>query len=372
MERIADAALLVSGGVDTHGLTHAAAVVDRVGRVLGSEEFAASANGYKALLAWMRRFGALVKVGVEGTGSSGAGLARYLAAEGVEVVEVIRPNRQTRRRRGKSDPVDAVAAAVAALNGEAAGTPKARSGAAESLRALQVARRGAVKASTQAANQLRDLIVTAPEPLRAKLAPLATDERVALAARFRPGELVDPAEASKAAMAAIARRHQQLQTEIAQLDAALELLVRAAAPPAFLAKQGVGPRVAATLLTTLGDNPQRLGSEASFAALRGASPLDPSSGKQRRHRLNPGGDRQANSALWRIAVTRMSHDPRTKAYVARRTAEGKTTTEIIRCLKRYIAREVFKAVVGKSARAAAATPRRRAAAPKQLEVSHSY
>jgi transposase len=372
MDRIADAARLVTGGADTHGSAHTAAVIDQVGRVLGSEEFAASANGYKAALAWMRGFGELVKVGVEGTGSYGAGLARSLAAEGVEVVEVIRPNRQTRRRRGKSDPVDAVAAAVAALNGQAAGTPKARSGAAESLRALQVARRGAVKASTQAANQLRDLIVTAPEPLRAKLAPLATDERVALAARFRPGELADPAEATKAAMAAIARRHQQLQTEIAQLDAALETLVPRAAPPRFLAMQGVGPRVAASLLTTIGDNPERLGSEASFAALCGASPLDASSGKQRRHRLNPGGDRQANSALWWIAVTRMSHDPRTKAYVARRTAEGKTTTEIIRCLKRYIAREVFKAVVGKSARAAAATPRRRAAAPKQLEVSHSY
>jgi hypothetical protein len=145
---------------------------------------------------------------------------------------------------------------------------------------------------------------------------------------------------------AIGRRHQQLQAEIAQLDAALELLVPAAAPPAFLAKQGVGPRVAASLLTTLGDNPQRLGSEASFAALCGASPLDASSGKQRRHRLNPGGDRQANSALWRIAVTRMSHDPRTKDYVARRTAEGKTTREIIRCLKRYIARELYKTLVG--------------------------
>ena len=192
---------------------------------------------------------------------------------------------------------------------------------------------------------------------------------MALAARFRPGELTDPAEAAKAALAAIARRHQQLQAEIAQLDAALERLLPAAAPPQFLAKQGVGPRVATSLLTTLGDNPERLGSEASFAALCGASPVDASSGKQRRHRLNRGGDRQANSALWRIAMTRMSHDPRTKAYVARRTAEGKTSKEIIRCLKRYIARELYKTLIGTSAPAAATTSRQEAASSKHLELT---
>jgi len=345
MLRMADAARSVTGGVDTHALAHLAAVVDQVGRVLGSEEFPASAQGHTAALAWMRSFGELVKVGVEGTGSYGAGLARCLAAQGVEVVEVIRPNRQARRRRGKSDPADAVAAALAALNGEASGAPKAHDGAVESLRALRVARRGAVKASTQAANQLRDLIVTAPEELRAKLKPLSSAQRLALAARFRPGDLEDPHEAVKAAMAAIARRYQQLQAEIERLDAALESLVSRAAPPPFLAKQGVGLQVATTLLTTIGDNPERLASEASFAALRGASPLDASSGKQRRHRLNSGGDRQANSALWRIVFVRMAHDPRTKTYLARRTAEGKTTKEIMRCLKRYVAREVYKALV---------------------------
>jgi transposase len=345
MQRIADPAQIVTGGADTHADLHMVAVVDQVGRVLGSQEFPASASGDRAALAWMRGHGTLVKVGVEGTGSYGAGLARFLADQGVEVVEVIRPNRQARRRRGKSDAADAVAAALAALNGEASGTPKGHDGAVESLRALRVARRGAVKASTQAANQLRDLVVTAPEQLRAKLGPRATGERVALAARFRSGELQDPGEATKAAMAAIARRHQQLQAEIAQLDAALEALVERVAPPQFLAKQGVGLQVATTLLATLGDNPERIGSEASFAALCGASPVDASSGKQRRHRLNRGGDRQANSALWRIVVVRMAHDPRTKAYVARRSAEGKTTKEIVRCLKRYVAREVYKALV---------------------------
>ncbi len=376
MERIADAARLVTGGVDTHALTHTTAVVDQVGRVLGSEEFPAGASGHRAALAWMRGHGTLLKVGVEGTGSYGAGLARLLAAEGVEVVEVIRPNRQARRRRGKSDPADAVAAAVATLNGEASGKAKAHDGAVESLRALRVARRGAVKASVQAANQLRDLIVTAPEPLRAKLAPLPTGERVALAARFRPGELSDPGEATRAAMAAIARRHRKLQAEIAQLDAALESLVPRVAPPQFLAKHGVGVQVATTLLTTVGDNPERLASEASLAALCGASPVDASSGKQRRHRLNRGGDRQANSALWRIAFVRMAHDPRTKAYVARRTAEGKTTKEIMRCLKRYIAREVYKTLVVKRELAADAAPLRnhrraeRTPAPSRQQKPH--
>ena len=312
--------------------------------MLGTREFAATAKGYAAALAWMRGHGELARVGVEGTGSYGAGLARYLAARGIEVAEVIRPNRQARRRRGKSDPADAVAAALAALNGEASGQPKSGDGAVESIRALHVARRGAVKARTQAGNQLRDLIITAPQVLREKLATLPTAERVKLAARFRPGGLASPAGAAKAAMATVARRHQALTAEITQLGTALETLLAHTAPAGFQTKTGVGTRVAATLLVTAGDNPGRLRTEASFAALCGASPVDASSGKQRRHRLNRGGDRQANSALWRIVFTRIATDPRTHAYLARRTSKGKTTREIIRCLKRYVAREIYKAL----------------------------
>ncbi len=356
MPTIADAVRLVTGGVDTHAEVHVAGMVDQVGRVLGTEEFPATTAGFRAALAWMRGHGELVKVGVEGTGSYGAGLARYLAAAGVEVTEVIRPNRQARRRHGKSDPADAVAAALAALNGDAPGTPKPGDGAAESIRALQVARRGSVKARTQAANQLRDLIVTAPEVLRARLAGLAAPQRVELAARFRPGDLTSPAEGAKAAMAAVARRHQALTAEITQLDASLEALLEHAAPAGFLTKKGVGPVVAAALLVTAGDNPGRLRTEASLAALCGASPVDASSGKQRRHRLNRGGDRQANSALWRIVFTRMACDPRTQAYVARRTAEGKTSKEIMRCLKRYVAREIYKALVTQARTPAASVP----------------
>jgi len=293
----------------------------------------------------MSSCGDLAKVGVEGTGSYGAGLARYLASRGVLVVEVIRPNRQARRQRGKSDAADAVAAALAALNGEAAGVPKSGDGAVESIRMLRVVRCGAVKARTQVGNQLRDLIVTAPEHIRRQVTGLPRQRQVEAAARFRPGNLADPCEGAKAALASVARRHQALTAEIARLDAAMDELTRQAAPPRLLAANGVATQVASTLVVTVGDNPCRVRSEASFAALCGVSPVDASSGKQIRHRLNRGGDRQANAALWRIVITRMAHDRRTQAYVARRTAEGKTTKEIIRCLKRYVAREVYKTLV---------------------------
>src|SRR5690349_13660073 len=206
MPRIAEQAMPVTGGVDTHADVHVAAAVDQVGRVLGTQAFAADAAGYRAALAWMRAHGELAKVGVEGTGSYGAGLARYLAACGVEVAEVMRPNRQARRRRGKSDAADAVAAALAALSGEASGVPKSRDGLVESIRALRVARAGAVKARTQAGNQLRDLILTAPEPLRQQLAGPPSPRQAEVAARFRPGDPPCPAEGTKAAMASVARR----------------------------------------------------------------------------------------------------------------------------------------------------------------------
>lgn len=345
MERMTEESRRVTGGVDTHVEAHVAVVLDGIGRVLGTESFPAEQKGYADLLSWMARHGELGKVGVEGTGSYGAGLARYLSANGVEVVEVIRPNRQVRRHRGKSDPTDAEAAARAVLSGEAKGAPKSRDGGAEGLRALRVARKGAVKARTQAANQLRDLVVSAPEELRVRLRSLKTEQRVALSARFRPSRSADHLEVTKAAMRSVARRYEQLSAEIAELDQAMDDLVEVTAPAGFTDKVGVGTQVAAALLATVGDNPGRLKSDASFAALCGASPVDASSGKQKRHRLNRGGNRQANSALWRIVHTRMRHDPRTIAYVERRTKEGKTTKEIVRCLKRYVAREMYKALV---------------------------
>ena len=283
--------------------------------------------------------GEILRVGVEGTGAWGAGLARFLTSEGVAVVEVDRPNRQHRRRRGKSDPADAEAAARAALNGDAAGTPKTRTGQVEAIRALRVARRSARKAQTQAGNQLHALVVTAPEELRTKLRMLRTRDLAATAARFRLTEPATATAGTKIALAEIGRRWLALGEEIARLDTHLDRLVTKVAPQ-LLARHGVGTDTAGALLVAAGDNPERLRTDASFAALCGVSPLDASSGLQRRHRLNRGGDRTANNALWRIALVRMRHDPRTRAYVARRTAEGRTKREIIRCLKRYIAREI--------------------------------
>ena len=330
----------VVGGVDTHGKVHVAGAVDETGRILGTEVFPATQKGYSALLGWLRGHGTLERVGVEGTGAFGAGLARYLAEQGVDVVEVNRPNRQARRRRGKSDPADAEAAARAALNGEASGTPKSGGGLVESVRVLRVARRSAMKARTQAANQLHALIVTAPEQLRSRLRNLDTDTMVGVCSRYRPGDVARPEEATKTALRVLAQRHLDLSEEIDTLDTQIRQLC-ALANPALLGTQGVGPEVAATLLVTAGDNPERMRSEASFAALCGVSPVPASSGKITRHRLNRGGDRQANNALWRIVMVRMQRDPRTQDYIARRTAEGKSKPEIMRCLKRHIAREVF-------------------------------
>ena len=331
----------VTGGVDTHGEVHVAAVIDATGRILATSSFGATLVGYRGLLRWLRRHGHVVGVGVEGTGSYGAGLARYLTSEGVTVTEVNRPDRQRRRRHGKSDTVDAEAAARAALNGDAAGTPRSGGGPVESVRVLRLARRSAIKARTQAANQIRDLIVTAPDQLRSRLRNLDTDQRVASCSRFRAGDITDPGEATKLALRTLARRHLELSAEIDELDTQLATLC-AAINPALLAARGVGPEVAATLLVTAGDNPHRMGSEAAFAALCGASPVEASSGKVTRHRLNKGGDRQANNALWRIVLVRMSSDARTQTYVARRTLEGKSKREIIRCLKRHVAREMFR------------------------------
>jgi transposase len=306
----------VFGGVDTHGRTHHAAAVDGAGRLLGDAEFAATATGYAALLAWLTAFGRLVRVGVEGTGTYGAGLARHLAGRHVEVVEVDRPDRKIRRRQGKSDPIDAIAAARAVLAGTASGAPKARTGPVEAIRALRVARRGAVKARTAALNQLHGLLVSAPEQLRADLA----------------------------ALRAIARRIQVLEEEIALADARLRPAVTTIAPRTA-AIFGAGPDVAGQLLATAGDNPHRLRSEAALAHLTGISPLPASSGRTDRHRLNRGGDRAANAAIHRIVLCRMRYHEPTRAYVDRRTAQGLSKREIMRCLKRYVVREVHGALL---------------------------
>lgn len=332
-------------GVDTHSDAHVGVALDEAGRRIGELSVLNSEAGYAELLGWALGFGYPVAVGVEGTGSYGAGLSRFLRAKGLLVVEVNRTSRQHRRRYGKHDAGDAEAAARAVLAGTASGEPKGADGAAESLRALRVARRSAVKARTQAANQLHALLSTAPDELREGLRGLPTKHLAGRAARFRCGSgPVGPTAATKLAMRSVARRYRMLSEEISELDDRIERLVGEAAPE-LVALDGVGPDTAATLLVAAGDNPGRLRSEAAFAHLCGAAPVRASSGKVVRHRLNPGGNRDANRALHVVALNRMRRDPRTQGYVARRTAEGKSKKEAMRCLKRYIARETYRAIL---------------------------
>jgi transposase len=335
----------VTGGVDTHRDTHTAAALDGQGRPLGHQQFPATAAGYAGLLAWLRSFGRLVLVGVEGTGSYGAELAAHLQQAGIAVVEVDRPDRAARRRDGKSDPLDAQAAARAAQSGRADGLPKQRGGPVQALAALRVARRSAVDQRADVTRQIKSLIVTAAEALRAQLRPLTDAQLIRHCATRRPDpkHTADPHTATVLALRSLARRHQQLSDEITQLDKLITPLVRRINPTLY-AIFGLGPDTAGQLLVTAGNNPERLRSEAAFAMLCGAAPLPASSGRTDRHRLNRGGDRHANAALYRIVLTRLATDPRTRAYAERRTTEGKSKKEIIRCLKRYVAREVYAAL----------------------------
>ncbi len=332
-------------GVDTHLDVHLAVVLDHLGRRLSAFSVPTTKKGYESLLAWAEGFGPVRCAGVEGTSSYGAGLARHLRAVGIEVREVERPKRRHRRRNGKSDLIDAEAAARAVLAGEAAGVPKSGAGRVEMIRTLRSARHSAVKARSQAANQLQGFVVTAPEEIRHRLRELTTKKLVSVAGRMRPGKDLDDVEAAtKFALRSVARRYQALSREIAELDVQLDRLVAEAAPE-LTSLPAIGTDHAATLLLTVGDNPERLGSEASFASLCGVSPVEASSGKVVRHRLNRGGNRDANRALHLICVVRMRIDERTRHYVERRTAEGKSRREIMRCLKRYIAREVYRVLL---------------------------
>ena len=331
----------ITGGVDTHADMHVAAALDPIGGLLGVQEFPATAGGYAGLLGWLGGFGTVALVGIEGTGSYGAGRARHVTAAGIRVVEVDRSDRQDRRRQGKSDPLDAVSAARAAQSGRARGAPKGRDGAVEAIRALMVAKRSARSERVQTINQARALVVTGPDDLRTRFARHTAAGLVSGLAslRPRPGDVVG--YATRIALRELGRRAEFPGAQLERLDELIAPLVAARAP-GLLALHGVGPDTAALLLVAAGDHPERLRSEAAWAHLCAVVPIPASSGKVTRHRLNPGGDRQANHALWRIVLTRMSAHPPTLIYVERRTKEGLPKKEIIRCLKRYVAREVYR------------------------------
>lgn len=335
----------VIGGVDTHKDLHVAAVVDEHNRVLGSQCFPTTRHGYKQMLAWMRSFGQLRRVGVEATGTYGAGLLRYLQNAGVEVLEVTTPDSGDRRKRGKNDDLDAQNAAHAAFAGKRTVTPKTRDGMIESLRVLKACRKTAVAARRVALQMIHNTVVCAPDELRDTLRKLTRMELIRTLAAWRPDmtDYRNVASAYRIALKSLARRYLELHDEIADLDAMIAAIVDELAP-ALVTRNSIGHASAAQLLLTAGDNSQRLHSEASFAALCGVSPVPASSGKITRHRLNRGGDRAANSALHIIAIGRLRTDPRSKSYIAKRIAEGHSKLEAIRCLKRYIAREIFSLI----------------------------
>jgi transposase len=298
--------------------------------------------GFGELHAWLCRFGSLERVGVEGTGAYGAGLARFLRTAGVLVFEVDRPNRQARRRHGKSDSIDAIEAARAALSGRAHGLSKTADGSVEAIRVLMVAFRSGRETRTRCLNQLRHLGFCAPDELRERFRGVTVGALASTAAGLRPNPSGDSVfYATKLAMQTLGRRVLDIDADCVRLHDELAQFVKATAP-SLLGLPGVGVHTAALLLVAAGDNAERITSEAAFAHLCGVAPIHASSGKTVRHRLNRGGNRQANHALWRIVFTRMSSDARTRVYVERRLAEGKSKPEIIRILKRYVAREIYR------------------------------
>ena len=338
----------VGVGIDTHADVHMVGVIDRVGREIAHQGFPTTEAGYQQLETWIASWGSVLRIGMEGTGTYGAELCRQLTAHGFDVVEVDRADRKTRRFQGKSDPIDAYAAARAAISGRASAIPKARDGNVEMIRVLRVARNSAIKARVAAIVQLKATIVSAPAGLREGLAGIDKAALIDRCARFRvartgDGHLDSTTSATKAALKTLARRVRSLDDEISGLDSDLGYLVEATAPT-LVSLFGVGTDVAGQLLVTAGDNPERLKSSAAFAHLCGVAPVPASSGRTTRHRLNRGGDRHANAALYRITLCRLRHDDTTRAYRARRAAEQKSTQDIIRCLKRYIAREVYQAI----------------------------
>lgn len=329
-------------GVDTHKDEHMAVALDGIGGHLSSCALPATRDGYEALLLWARELGRVVAFGVEGTGSYGSGLARHLRRQGTKVYEVSRPPRRGERRAaGKSDVIDAEHAARQVLSGKATSIPKAADGSVEAIRLIKIARDTAVKARSQTIISLKAALVTTADDLRAELEPMTDFRLITACTKLTSGPPSDSAAAARYVLRSLAQRWLALHEEIKQHTRHLTQITNQVAPQ-LTAAFGIGFDCAAEMLTTAGDNSQRIRSEAAFAKLCGVCPVPASSGKTTgRHRLNRGGNRQANAALYRIVVVRLRWHQPTIDYAARRTVEGLSKKEIIRCLKRYVAREVF-------------------------------
>lgn len=336
---LSESTLLVAGA-DTHADTIHVAAISTTGTAIDDREFPTTRAGYAAAIRFLTSLGEVQRIGVEGTASYGAGFTRALTAAGIEVLEVTRAVKSTRRLKGKSDPLDAYSAARTALAGDGLAIPKAD--ATAGLRALHLARRSAIKHRTAVINQIKAMLISAPDTVREKYRGSTTLKMIEAIARCRPDAQADPwAQSVLTAAKMLAQRVQFLESQAEALGAQIDAIVTDA-NPGLRAAYGVGADTAAQLLITAGANPHRLHSEAAFAALCGVAPVPASSGKTNRHRLSRGGDRAANNALFRIALVRMSHHQPTKNYVQRQSALGHTRMEILRKLKRAIAREVFK------------------------------
>ena len=333
-------------GVDTHKHIHVAVAIDSQGARIEDRSFAADSHGYRQLADWAKSLGRVDSFGIEGTNSYGAGLTSVLRRAGFTVIEVNRGDRRTRRANGKSDPLDAEVAARSVLSGQARAVAKCNHGHAEMLRQIKVARDTAVKARTSAIITLKQIVVNAPAELRELLQPLADKALIERCARFRRRSSVDSTfESAKHTLRALARRWLSLAEEVAAHDRLLDQLTTAAAPT-LRDGFGIGPDTAATMLAVFGDNPERIRSEAAFAKLCGACPIPASSGMSTgRHRLNQGGHQHANAALYRTVIVRMRFHQPTIDYMQRRTAQGRPKREIIRCLKRFLAREIYQRVM---------------------------
>jgi transposase len=335
----------VYAGIDTHADSHHVAVIDEHGRALGDKGFPTTASGYRRIMEFLHGSGHVLAVGVECTGSYGAEITRVLAAGRFAVVEVNRPNRQQRRLRGKTDSLDAYSAAEAVMSGRATAAPKGRDGLVEALRTLRSARESAVRDRTATINQIKAMLTSAPESLRSGYRGLTTPRLVAVLALSRPPrQPVTAEECARYALRSLARRYRCLDEQAKDLTAQITRLLQAHAP-AFMDVFGAGPDTVSQLLITAGDNPVRLRTQNHFAALTGTCPVPASSGKTTRHRLNRGGDRKANSALHHIVLVRMRYHQPTQDYLARRMAEGRSKREIMRCLKRYVARQIYPVLV---------------------------
>lgn len=340
-------AFLVYAGIDTHKENHALCLVDQFGRKISGEIYPANKEGYAMIAKAIGEPKNCGGVGIEGTMSYGSGIYKYLQSKGYKVFEILGPKVDRHKCGvGKSDLIDAERAAQMALKGQNIYSPKSADGWVEALRALHITRNTYVKITTSITNIVKSLLVTAPNDIRDEFASIKNVKNM-MASLSEKREVEDVVEqALFSALQSLALTWIDANKKADELEEEMRVILEEHAP-ALLVIEGCGTLTSAQLAITAGDNPRRMKNKNAFAALCGVSPVPASTGdngRPKRYRLNRGGDRHANCALYRIVKSRLAYDEQTKAYVEKRKSEGKTKKEIIRCLKRYVANEVYRAL----------------------------